>query len=201
MKTILFSIAAAFSVSAFATPSPVSQFVQQTIVQGEAILHQKSNADRLRNMCALMNQRLGSVEIADRLLGEYASNPRDQKAVAQFRAMIPSIIITKVIQAANGHDGRESGTFTVGDTPKDMGNGYLQVTVTVTPAGGKAYTGEVLVHDQRGFKIVDGTYNGRSAVSLVAREYKGVLDQNARALPVTALVQYVQGDADYTACP
>jgi ABC-type transporter MlaC component len=156
-------------------------------------------------MCSLLKSKVHSGHISASWLGNFRNLARDQAAVRQFTRMVPSILITKLIQALGG--GEVSGSFFVDDNATSKGNGVYSVRVTVD-TGSKSYTGRAIVHDGGGgkFRLMDVEYMGFSGVNMTKREFQDVLQDEyakspTKSMPVTALVDYVRGQSDYQQCP
>lgn len=183
---------------------PAADFVLQTMNRGKEIMELKSEADRFNQMCALMKQKVGKNHISAVWLGQYAQLAREAAAVNQFTNMIPSIIMSKAIDAIGG--GTLSGSYVVNPKSVSRGNNVFAVKVQVTDAKGKSYNGTVVTHNTGGgWKIIDGEYMGFSAVNYQARDYQSFLNSEYRknpntSMPVTALIKQITSDPSYVVC-
>lgn len=216
MKAFLLSLVTLACTSASAIPfeefaidalanDPASDFILDTANKAKAILQLKSESDRVAGMCALFKQRIGKGEIGMEWLGQYANLAREKTAVNQFINMVPSIIMTKAVDAVGG-DGTLSGSFVVNPKATSRGNNMYGVRVTVTEAKGKSYNGTAVVYNgPNGWKIVDGEYMGFSAVGYQGRDYQKFLraeyNKNpSTSMPVSALVNKIKSEGGYVNC-
>lgn len=198
-KWILFSL--------IATLSPASEFVNTTLVAGRAILESQDETRRFVDMCALISSRFDKEQIARRWLGDYANIIRDEAAIRRFPNLVPGILIGKVFGDLSGAGGKIGGTFAVDENPIDRGAGILEVPVTLTSEAGRNFRGSAILRQSgNSFLAVDIEYMNMSAVEYQGREYKDLLkdefekDVNS-SLPVSALIERIENDGNYKACP
>lgn len=203
MRTMICALIMLVSAQAFAAKDPVAQFVHDTLTQGQKILENSDSKKRLEGICRLLAQRLGNSKIADTWLGEYLFLEREMMAINQLRTMVPSIIVSKVLQ--NVGDRELRGQFLVKDASRDKGSNYFDVEVEITTPAGKKHNGKVVVWTRAGKKIVDVLYMDLGAVDGLGSEYQQILKEEhdkdpLSSMPVTALVQRITSEEGYTRC-
>jgi hypothetical protein len=201
VASALFAVVGA---SAFAqNRHPASRFVLNTMNEGQRILENKSEEERVNGLCGLLKANVLSAHIANSWLGDYAELRRERSAVQRFRAMIPSILMTKGVGAIGGGDAE--GSFVVDPEAQDRGNDIFAVNVTIT-VNGRRYNGKAIVwKNGANYKLIDGEYMGFSAVEYQGREYQGFLNREynkdpERSMPVTALIRDIQSEEGYINC-
>ncbi len=190
-----------FSAPAFGH-DPVTEFVDDTLTTGKAILENKDEAVRFSGMCLLLKERLGQPQIASVWLGNYFGLSRDQNAITEFIGMVPSMLMTKALPflGAGVH-----GTYTVDEHAKLRGENLFEVGVTIR-TGNKTYRGYVIVQKLAlKLEIVDIEYLGMSLVQSQSGEYQRILNDEYNkdphgSLPVTALVNHIKSQPDYRSC-
>ncbi|MGE4132016.1 MAG: hypothetical protein AB7F86_10295 [Bdellovibrionales bacterium] len=183
---------------------PASAWVQETLELSKAVLEEKEEFDRFNGMCALLTNRLGSNTISSIWLGQYGQLNRNADASAEFRSMIPSILMSKAVPVLGG---AADGEFIVDGVAQERSTGVYEVGVTVISSG-RQYKGMAVIEDDGAgsFRLIDGEYMGLSVVNYQAREYlnfmKRVYDKDpVHSLPVSALVQHIRSQSDYRPCP
>lgn len=187
--------------------SPASQFVNETLLEGRAILENQDQTRRFADMCALISSRFDKEQIARRWLGDYADLQRDGAAVRRFPDLVPGILIAKVFGDLSGAGGKIAGTFAVDENPVDRGNGLLEVSVTLTSQAGRNFRGSAILRPTAsGFLAVDIEYMNMSAVEYQGREYQDVLNEEFEkdlnsSMPVSALIGRIESDGMYRPCP
>lgn len=207
MKKSILALVLVVSANAYAALSPASQFVHDTLTTGQAILELQDGEMRFSQMCDLISTRFHKQAIANVWLGDYGNLGRDQASVAKFPALVPAILIGKVFGDLTGSGGKINGTFAVAENPVDRGQGILEVSVTLTSAAGRNYQGNAILRNEGGnFRAIDIEYMGMSAVDYQGQQFQDVMkeeyekDVNA-SLPVTALIEQIESDSMYKACP
>jgi hypothetical protein len=207
MKYLVLTLLFTCTAPAFADLSPASQFVQDTLTEGQQILESRDGTTRFERMCALISSRFDKDRIAAAWLGDYASLGRDEKAVRRFPSLVPGILISKVFGDLGGAGGKIKGSFKVDEEPVDRGEGILEVPVTLTSEAGREFRGSAILSSAGGgFRAIDIEYMNMSAVTFQGQEYQDVLKQefdkdvNA-SLPVSALIGGIESDGMYKACP
>ncbi len=205
MKSIVLSIVMMAAAQSFATSmDPACEFIDQTMTRAREILEVKDQTDRSAQLCALLTAKLGSDQIANQWLGQFANLSREQAAIDNFKTLVPSIMMTKAIPVLGA--GGTSGSFEISPKAVDRGNGVSEVTVTVK-SNGKTYVGFAIVQQTtKGFALIDAEYMGFSAVDYQGREYQKFMtreynkDSN-NSMPVSALVELITTQDDYVSCP
>jgi hypothetical protein len=205
MRKILLTFVCIMSFQAFAAPDAVSEFVNQALVEGRAILEIKDTTDRNLQMCDLLHKTLGSNQISSLWLGKYETLARDQAGIDEFKGMVPSILMTKAVPILG--TGGKGGTFVVDEQSKERSAFIYEVGINVTN-GGKVYRALAIVqfNDKGDYELIDVEYNNYSAVGYQGREFMRFLDREYNrdpnnSLPVTALVRHIKAQDDYIGCP
>ena len=205
MKKIILAIVMMSAVQSFAaTMDPACEFIDQTMIRAREILEVKDQTDRTVQLCALLTEKLGTAQIADQWLGQFANLAREQVSIDNFKLIVPSIMMTKALPVLGA--GGTSGTFEISPAAVDRGNGVSEVTVTVK-ANGKTYVGFAIVQTTAtGFALIDAEYMGFSAVDYQGREYQKFMTREYNkdvnnSMPVSALVQLITTQDDYVSCP
>lgn len=207
MKGFILSVLTFVSASTFATSAmhPASQFVHQTLTRGKQILENKSEDYRKTQMCQMLKTRVYTGYVASVWLGDFARLERDRAGINSFTKLIPSILLTKGIQAI-GSGGEMKGSFTVRPEATDRGNGYFDVGLTIR-TGNDTYNATALIlQSKNGFRFVDIEYMGFSAVQYTARDYQNMFNEEYqrdpnRSLPVSAVVKRITTEAGFVRCP
>jgi len=183
---------------------PVSAYMTNTLTQGQQILDDKDTSTQTTALCQWLGTNLDNDSIATTWLSTYANLTRDNQAIAQFHTMVPSIFLSKILQAVGTNN--VLGTFAVDPTSTASGSDFM-VGVTITSARGQAYKGTAVVDQvNSAYRVLDAQYMGFSAVDYLGQDFKNQLDKAYNAdpnnsLPVTALINYIQGQTGYVACP
>ncbi len=201
MKLLALVFTFSFSVSAFAARDAASQAAYNFVNDAMQVMQIKSDQERFEEACRLLKGRVQSNYIAGVWLGRYASTSADRAGVRAFTALIPSIMITKIVEAIG--DDEVTGSVVVGQRSTAKGNGVFDVRVTASN-GSKSYTGTaVLKQTGSVFRLMDGRYMGFSAVNYMKREYQDILDEKAQTTnrPVTAMVQHLKSQPGFLECP
>lgn len=205
MKGFILSLLTVFTTNVFATGMhPASDFVNDTLTRGKQILENKSEEYRRTNICQLLKNRVHSSYIASVWLGDYRGLKRDQAGIKSFTGLIPSILVTKAVQAIGG--GNKRAGFAVSPEASDRGNGYFDVAVTLQTRDGSHNGNAIVLQTKKGFMFVDVEYMGFSAVNYAAEEYQNILNEEYqrdpnRSLPVTAMVNRVAAQDGFIRCP
>lgn len=207
MKGIILSVLTFVSASALATTAmhPASQFVHQTLTRGKQILEHKSEDYRKTQMCQLLKTRVYTGYIASVWLGDYARLERDRAGINAFTKLIPSILLTKGVQAIGG-GGNVNGSFTVSPEATPRGNGYFDVALSIRTSNDTYNVTALILQTKDAFRIVDLEYMGFSAVQYSARDYQNMLNQEYnrdpnRSLPVSAVVKRISSESGFMRCP
>jgi hypothetical protein len=185
---------------------PASQFVGDMMLRGQRVVEQESEKARIRGMCSLIKSGLARHSVGQTWLGDFANLPRERQAVQRFISLVPSIIVTKAVQAI-GDKSTSGGAFSVSPTAGQRANGVFDVAVQVTDADGSSYSFKTIVHtDGKKYLLADVEYMGFSAVNYLARDYQKILREEynrntATSMPVTELIRQISSEDGFVRCP
>ncbi|MBX3019063.1 MAG: hypothetical protein KF767_14340 [Bdellovibrionaceae bacterium] len=183
------------SLSAFAG-HPASDAVANLFEEAERIQN-GSAASRPAKVCNLIKSSLEHRQIAQRLLGRYASSA-DKNGVNDFLKNSPSIMVTKAMPQIQKLVGK-SGSWQVDPQASARGNGYFAVSVRVTSEG-KSYNAKALVSPN--MKISDVEYWGFSGVNYASDKLVQDIDKHRNTgAPVTAYMKELRSQKDWITCP
>lgn len=193
---ILVSLALSLvSLSAFAG-HPASDAVANFFEEAERI-QSGSAASRPAKVCRLIQSSLEHRQIAQRLLGRYASS-NDKNGVNDFLRSSPSIMVTKAMPEIQKLVGK-SGSYFVDPSAVARGNGYFAVSVRVN-TDGKSYNAKALVSPN--MKISDVEYWGFSGVNYASDKLVKDIDKHRNTgAPVTAYMKELRSQKDWINCP
>lgn len=197
----LFVLILTFSVSlpAFAARDAVSQATATIVEEAMTILSLKTEQERFTQLCGLLERKLQNDEIAGVWLGQYQNIATDQSGVREFQRLIPSIVMTKLMQGLGSS--QISGSVTVDESSTDKGNGVYEVSVSID-TGEKTYTGTAVMKNKANvFRLMDGRYMGFSVVDYLKSEYQDYLAEEGGTTPVTGMVTRIKADPDFKQCP
>lgn len=184
-----------FSLSAFAG-HPASDAVANFFEEAERIQN-SSAAARPGKICRLVESAVEHRQIAQRLLGRYASSS-DKAGVNDFVRNSPSVMVTKAMPQIQKLVGK-SGSYSVDPSASARGNGYFAVSVSVT-ADGKTYNAKALVSPN--MKISDVEYWGFSGVNYASDKLVKEIDQHSGSkTPVSAYMKELRSQKDWVNCP
>jgi hypothetical protein len=153
---------------------------------------------RVNALCTLVKANVDLPAISSTLLGStFSTLNRDSAGIAQFNALMPSIIVTAFYSLVSDKAG---ASFTVNPTPVPKGSARVGYQVNIN---GLVITVDV---SKRSGKIVDAEGFNISLVSNKRDTFQRVLQQswdqdNARSLPVTDLVKSLIASGDLIRCP
>lgn len=183
------------SLSAFAG-HPASDAVANFFEEAERIQN-GSAASRPAKICNLIKSGLEHRQIAQRLLGRYASSA-DKNGVNDFLKNSPSIMVTKAMPQIQKLVGK-SGSWEVDPQASARGNGYFAVSVRVTSEG-KSYNAKALVSPN--MKVSDVEYWGFSGVNYASDKLVQDIDKHRNTnAPVTAYMKELRSQKDWINCP
>jgi hypothetical protein len=200
MKLFALVLTFAISTQAFAARDAASKATNTIAKQALAVLSLKSDDDRFTQMCALLKSKLESNYIAGVWLGRYAGMPSDSAGEAAFRKMIPSIVMTKVVQALGNNP--ISGNVSIGQQSTSRGGGVFDVPVTVSSST-KSYHGTAVMKQTGSkFRLQDARYLVIDAVNYLKSEYQDILDEEAATTnkPITAMVARLKAQPEFLDC-
>jgi hypothetical protein len=203
MRAILVGFAMLLSSSAFATPMhPASKMLTNALKQGMQIMAQKGDPLKDGKMCTLMKNLIQPGYIAPQLLGQYAQIKTDKAGVKAFTNVMPSVLVTKLMQ----YQDKAAGiTIDVDPNATERSQGIYEVGVTVHAANGNPYYASLIVgHFPAGYRLVDGEYLGFSAVSYLSHDIQKKLAekyQTDQKTPISDLVKDIKAESGFINCP
>jgi hypothetical protein len=190
---------------AAADADPVGKFVESNLNQIVQILSQPNSTKRSSELCQVVGATLDTAAIADGLLGPYGKLKRDFAGVSQFSELIPSLVVTRLVDAINPDDVR-GGRVEVDSSLKWIATDLVEVTAHFYGAKGAHYTADIEVMTDPSPLIADINYGGFSAIDYMAHEFHRVLEiefkkDRANSLPVTELVKLLKAEKSFVQCP
>ena len=182
-------------------PHPAASAVKNTLQRGLRIVELKSDSEKKTQLCQLIKSKFSNVTIGNAFLGKYRNLSRDQAGIDKFKAMIPSILATRLM---DGLDQGAGGRVEVDPGVKTVSGNLLEVSTRLYNSRDQAYRVAILVKSS-GYRIVDGVYMGFSAVNYLAREYQKALDREYNknpnsSKPVSVLVRQIRSENGYVNC-
>lgn len=197
-------LAEEFEVSISANAHPAAVMVKNVLQKGLQIVAIKGDEAKKSRLCQLVKESMGTEAIGLSWLGRYSQLPREQKAVARFINLTPSIIVTRMFE---GIDSAQGGRAEVDAGVKSKGLNQVEVSAHVYSSTGRHYAvGLVVDTSDKQMKIVDGIYMGFSGVNYLGKQYKRILDRNynrdpENSKPVTDLIRQTESDSEFVPCP
>jgi hypothetical protein len=204
MKNLIISLISIAAMQALAgnvsveAVHPAVSVVQDTLTKSMEIIDIKSTAVRATAACNLVKQRLGALSIGSELLGKFKNLKRDKVGVAQFKKLLPSILVTKVLPQL---DRAEGAAFVVSPAVTDRGGNVTEVSASI---GGYIVT--FLLYGKGGtYKSIDALGFGYSAVATATKSIQDQLTAEYNkdphnSKPVTALVNSYLADPTFVHC-
>lgn len=196
MRSILISFLFTWTFAASAQSTP-AESLKAAVAQLTAIGQMPDLSQRVSGLCSLANQYVDLPVLAQDLLGpSFGSTARDSAGVANFNALVPSIMVSDFYQLVNSEAGAKYWVDTTIALPKGSNR-----------VGYKTYFGNtalVITMSKITLKIVDAEWNNISLVKKKRDEYQKImqeaLNRDPNALPVTTLVNQILASGNVVRC-
>lgn len=204
MKNLILFMLLAASSSVFAAFDAPSAFVNQALTNGKQILVIKDADTRTKAMCAFLSEKLAILSIANVWLGDFANLNRDRAAINEFRQLVPSIVMTKVLQGVG--DRELGGSFQVEEKSKALPGQAFEVTVNITTNAGKKHTGFITVTKPADkFVVREIRYMDYKAVEQLGLDYQKRMNEFYQAdpknsLPISSMIEMIVTEDGYVEC-
>jgi len=196
MKALVLCLAT-FSSLAFADSA--SNFVQDSLTQGQQILSLKSTSARNEQLCTLVARVIDAKYIGSALLGQYDGLSTDKTGVDLFYKEMPSMAVTEIVKKIGDASG---SSVTVSSDSTDRGDGTYSVDVTLTTSDGSSYDASIILDIiGKEFHLIDGTYFGVSGINYMAGQVQKQIGQSSdQTHPVSEYMKSQMADASYIEC-
>ncbi|MGZ3722874.1 MAG: ABC transporter substrate-binding protein [Bdellovibrionales bacterium] len=172
MRSIILSIFVALSVSAHADAP--NDALKTTIKDLMTILQINNQAQRVQQLCKLVNADVDVATIAPQLLGSFSGFTPDAAGIKAFNSLVPSIIVSDFYSLLSDKAG---ATYTVDSVSIAKGSSKVAYKVDI---GGTSLTVTV---SKKNNKVLDVEWNSFSLIKTKADEYQGTLQAKSASSP------------------
>ena len=195
MRSFLISILFALSFTASAQTTP-AESLKAAVAQLTAIGQMPDMNQRVQGLCSLANSYVDLPVLAQALLGTFSRTANDPQGIANFNALVPSLMVSDFYTLVNNNAGEKYWVDTLVQLPRGSNR-----------VGYKTYFGStalVITMSKSSLKIVDAEWNNISLVNKKRDEYQKVMQEavnaNPSAQPVTTLVNQILATGNVVRC-